>query len=269
MTINVLRGRGRATEVEDTPTTIGAADEQVFNCPQCARPLVVGAARCAGCGTRLVLGIQLRRAGLFIALGVAIGSLVGGGAVAVSISGALAAAFGQAPVVPVATAAPPPLATAAPVATPAIDPGPAAVSATAVSALRQTATLNARLAFAAQQLRAEIAAKALDTAAVATTLRAIASDAASGEGIAPRVGTWEAATALSADLGGFYRDARASARAGLAASLANEPAYRAAAAEMVGILDAIGALDAASRVLAAEAGTTLPPVDVPGEAPAP
>ncbi|MFL5680350.1 MAG: hypothetical protein ACJ77B_07095, partial [Chloroflexota bacterium] len=34
------------------PLVIGEPDKNIFNCPVCARPLTVGAARCPGCRTR-------------------------------------------------------------------------------------------------------------------------------------------------------------------------------------------------------------------------
>lgn len=266
MAIDILRGKVRRDDTD--PPTIGDRDVNVFSCPSCARPLVVGARRCPGCRTRLVMGIQLGRAGLFLALGVAMGSLLGGGSVALTVQDRLAAAIAApAGVVPVPTlgAAAPlvtdPIASAPTTVDGPIPPG--AVPPAAVWSLTQTAEINARIAAATPVLTKAAIANTVDTAAVAAALRAIVSDTASGADLSARLGAWTAASGLSADLGQFYADARATARSGLTASLSNDAAYRRAAQEMLAILESLGTLDARSRTLAEAAGVTLVPVTLP------
>lgn len=260
MAIDIIRAKGAHRDT--TPATIGEPDADVFSCPACARPLVAGARRCPGCRTHLVMGIQLGRAALFMALGIALGGLVGGGAVAVTVQGQLAAAVaGTAEAVPVARQAA--------VVPPVTEPIPSVPNVpdqvlrpAAAWSLGQTAEVNARLA-AMTPVLAAAAAGSVDTAAVVAALRAIVSDSASGADLSERLGAWPAASGLSADLGQFYADARAAAKRGLAASMSNTAAYRAAAIEVLGILGSLSALDARSRALAETAGIALVPVAVP------
>lgn len=261
MAINILRAKGRGRDT--TPTTIGDADADVFNCPTCARPLVTGARRCPGCRTHLVMGIQLGRAGLFMALGIAVGGLAGGGAVGVIVQGQLAAAVaGTAEAVPAASEA----AVAPPVTEP-VASAPAVpdqvLRPAAAWSLGQTAEVNARLAAMTPVLATAATAQFVDTAAVVAALRAILSESASGVDLSERLGAWPAASGLSADLGQFYAQARAAAKRGLAASMSNRAAYRVAAIEVLGILGSLNALDARSRALAETAGIALVPVAVP------
>lgn len=275
MTINVLRGR-RAAVPDPAPAApvalpIGDDDSDIFSCPSCARPLATGARRCPGCGTRLLMGVQAARASVFVALGLAVGLMIGAvvGVVAVTPTPADPAQTGASavPAVPgasglAAASAPaiPPAATSAP-ANPAVPPA-------ARTALTQTATMNARLVTGLPTLEAALAAPTLDTGAVAGVLRSMTADAAFAKDVAAKLRGWPAAASVGAALGTFYEDIRATALDGLAASLGNEAAYRAAAQRMVGILYGLAPLDAASRDIAREAGLTLPAVNLP-EAPAP
>ena len=97
MTIDALHGpleRGRDSSPESG--AIGLPDTNIFLCPRCSRPLAVGVSRCAGCGTRLVAGVPLLKVSGFVALGLVAGLTVGGGIVAVAMSG------GQPAAVPIA-----------------------------------------------------------------------------------------------------------------------------------------------------------------------
>jgi len=65
MTIDAVRRKStrasrRAPQEELLP--IGETDANIFNCPACARPLVVGTTRCPGCSTGLISGIRATRA---------------------------------------------------------------------------------------------------------------------------------------------------------------------------------------------------------------
>ncbi len=267
MTINVLRGKARRgaaglTPASLTPAAIDEADEAVFSCPACARPLVFGASRCPGCRTRLVMGIQLGRASLFLTLGVALGSLVGGGLVAFYVQDRLDMVVRPVAANVIPNSAPTdaaPLASAPTVPTVPVSAIPGA----AIASLGQTALVNARLADAAGQLSQALASEPIDTAVVASALRAITTNATSALSVTSRLGTWPAAADLADDMRTFYADARSVARTGLGASLANEPAYREAARSMLAVLGSLGTLDAESRLLAEVAGVTLPPVDLP------
>lgn len=137
------------------------------------------------------------------------------------------------------------------------------IPAAAVWALGQSAVINARLTEPMQVLQAAAIAGTVDTGAVASALRSIASDTTSGADLSARLGAWPAAAGVAADLRVFYADARTAALAGLGAALSNQPAYRQAARELVAILGSLGTLDARSRDLATTAGITLAPVDVP------
>ena len=64
---------------------IGDADAHVFNCPVCARPLPDGTFKCPGCSTHLVFGVTLKRAGGLLSFGLVVGILFGGLAMSVAI----------------------------------------------------------------------------------------------------------------------------------------------------------------------------------------
>ncbi|HEY7522114.1 MAG TPA: hypothetical protein VH720_00470, partial [Candidatus Limnocylindrales bacterium] len=77
------------------------------------------------------------------------------------------------------------------------------------------------------------------------------------------------ADAVATDLELLYRDVRASARGGLAASLTNDRAYRAAGQRMLTVLHRIGPLTAGIRTLADSAGLDLPSLpEIPAASPA-
>jgi hypothetical protein len=126
------------------------------------------------------------------------------------------------------------------------------------AALGQLAALDARLTSVAAPLRIALRDKDLDSAAVADLLRSLAADAAFGDDLASRLGTWDQAYALSLDLSNQYGSIRSTAREGLAASITNDPAYRATAQKMIAVLAGVPPLDKRLRALAETANVPLP-----------
>jgi hypothetical protein len=261
------RTAGTAVVPEELP--IGQEEQQIFSCPVCARPLARGAGRCPGCHTRLVNGVPLSKASLFMVTGLVVGILFGGGTVAgyTAISGTLrapatnAAATGPVPSAPPATgggASGGGAASAAPGPGGSGSEGTTAIPAMASSSLRQSAVLNQKLLADRTALRAAVAASRLDTQATATLLRSIANSAQFGAEIAPRIAGWHEAASLSSDLSGFYALLRETARTGLAASLNNTQAYKQAATDMIGALGAVEALQTRLSELAATGNIVLP-----------
>ena len=235
------------------------SDDQpdVPSCPACGRPLEAMNGRCPGCGTRLVLGVQARRAGVFTSFGLVAGVLVG--ALAMGVVGG---ATRPAPIVAGTggTGASEPAGTGSGGRS---APGTAVIPSAATSALGQVAVINGRLSVTLARLRAVLAATPFDAAATALVLRALAADASFGTQIAAQLAKWPAATALSADLATFYGSVRGAARGGLAASLTNDAAYRAAATKMLAVFDGLAAIDRETQRLATEAGISLPGVAPP------
>jgi hypothetical protein len=213
-------------QVSQESLSIGEADANIFNCPICSRPLATGAHRCPACGTRLILSTPAQRAGLFVAAGVVLGLLF-----AWTFSTVVGALTAPASKTPTASGAP---------------------------GASQTAALDTRLAGAASTLRLALRDKRLDSASVADQLRSLAADAAFGDDLASRLGMWDQAYALSLDLSNLYGSIRSTAREGLAASITNEPAYRAAAQKMVAVLNGLTPLDKRLRDLAMSVDVRLP-----------
>lgn len=242
---------------------IGEEDRNIFNCPVCSRPLATGVRRCPGCRTRLVVGVPLKRASAFVALGLVAGVLTGGGAMAAAgLSGGTATppTASQAPIVEPSASAPPATAAVTPTPPP-LDP---AVPPTARAALGQVATLHAGFLDDAADLRLELAAVDIDAFGVAQTLRSINSQSAFGLDVARRLATWDEAAALAADLDAAYNEIRTIARTGLASSVRNDAAYREAALRMVDAVAALETLDADVRALALTADIDLPRLDFGG-----
>ncbi|MFL5681421.1 MAG: hypothetical protein ACJ77B_12560, partial [Chloroflexota bacterium] len=79
------------------------------------------------------------------------------------------------------------------------------------------------------------------------------------EGLATRLGAWGDAGDVARDLGTLYSSVRGTAVDGLNNSINNDPAYRAAAQKMLGVLAGTTAVDARMRTLAAIANVILPP----------
>jgi hypothetical protein len=263
------RTRTRRPLPEPLPDALPIGDEErtIFNCPVCARPLATGASRCPKCGTRLVMGVPAKRAGLFMAVGGVAGAMAGGMLVAVVALGSVFVRAGM--VTPIPT--PTPSSSASPTNSPVASTPepPPAVPPVARSALAQAGSLHVRLASAAYNLESSLAARNLDTTEIARSFRTIASTASTGSEVAGRLVVWDDAAALSVQLSSFYGELRDTARSGLAASLTNEPAYRAAAEDMLSVLAQLGALDAQARALAVEADVVLPPLDPVEESPGP
>lgn len=264
--ISSLLGRSQeAKPAGDAAVAIGDADAHVFGCPVCGRPLNDGTWRCPTCGTRLVLGVALKRAGLILTLGIVIGALVGGTTTAVAVSMSLAgsSSVAETAVVPASTAAPAdPLPSAAPVV---VRPVPAGPPSAAVAALRGTAVINERIAADMATLRSTLADEHSSSMTIARAIRSLAADAASGIDQVARLAPWTGAAAVRAGLDSFYRDMADTARLGLRGSLVDTAGYRKAGEAMISTLSGLGAVDAASRSLAADAGLDLPPVDISAE----
>ena len=247
------RGRGGPRAAGDDDL-IGVAADQTFSCPGCARPLAIGQGRCPGCGSLLVAGVLVRTA-LFLLL---VGSVVG------MIGGALVAGAAMAPRLAAADAARAvALATSAPVAAPPVVAAPSLAPAAALpdgvaGGLLQVATVNERLARAAADLAAVLAVRNPPAAEVAPLLRKIAAEVRSGEQGARRIATWPAAGAISADVSALYGAAADAAADGLGAPLADDAAYAAAGRRMLGALDSLPAIVAATREVAGRAGIALP-----------
>lgn len=247
---------GRATAGDDASGIAPSEDiPDTSSCPACGRPLEALTGVCAGCGARLVLGVQARRAGAFVGAGLVAGLLAGSLVTGVLVGGA-------------------PRSIVAPTASGGEGPAPAggtgdvpaaAVPATATSVLQQTAAINARLVTTLAELRATLAAKPYDPSATAQGLRDIAADATVAAGSVPALGRWAGAARVQAALADFYDGVLATARTGLAYSLSDAAAYRKAASDMVARFKGLVAIDAAARTLAATAGVSLPVV-YPGRA---
>jgi hypothetical protein len=235
---------------------IGEADANIFNCPSCARPLGVGVRRCPGCATRLIGGIKATRAVSLVSIGMLVGILVGGSLMAVVSAGARVTQGAAAvPQPSSASASQLPVASAAP---PIVDPG---VPKSALSALRQSVTLNQRVLVDADRLRAALGASSPTGHAIAPIMRNLASTVDFGRGVAVGVAVWDDGAAVSASLVKLYDKIGTIAESGLSASIGNSKAYVTSATKMLKAVAGVTAIDAASRKLALSAGVELPPLD--------
>lgn len=239
---------------------IGEMDSDVFNCPACARPLAEGTSRCPGCGTRLIMGVRVKRAGVILALGVTLGVLVGGLLTAATITVSLNG--------PVAGASAAPSTGVSPSVAPSfVAPPNLGAPAAAISALSGTAVVNGRISVDADTLVATLARADAKTIEMARALRSLAADAALGIDLAGRIQAWNGAASVRTGLDDFYRAMADTARDGLRASLSDAAAYRKAGAAMVTVLGSLGDIDSRSRALAGTIGLELPPVVLPSGAP--
>ncbi len=238
---------------------IGESDANVFTCPSCARPLSEGTNKCPGCGVHLVMGVRLKRAGAILALGMALGILIGGvttaAAITVSLNDPATATKPVASAVPSAAA----VVSAAP-SFAAFDPVPPT---TAVSALSGTAVVNGRILVDAATLTATLARSDTTTIEIARALRSLTADAALGIDLAGRLGTWTDAKLVQAGLNDFYQAMADAAHGGLRASLTDRAAYRKAGADMIAVLATLSDIDSRSRALAGANDFELPPVAIP------
>jgi hypothetical protein len=241
---------------------IGAHDANIFLCPRCTRPLAVGVSKCAGCGTRLLAGVPLLKVGGFIGAGLIVGLLVGGGGVgAATLLGRPATGtVGLPPAAVLPSAAPAPASIAPLPSVAPVAPAVPAVPPAALSALRQSTTINQRLLADAELLSQAMAATSPAATDIAPLLRSLAATASFGDRAATTVGTWDDAALVAKDLGAFYASIDRIAGEGLSASLNNARAYRDAGRRMLAVLAGVTDLDAASRGLAATVDVELPPL---------
>jgi hypothetical protein len=277
MTVNAVR-RSRRRAASSAPEShaapdlaIGEIDQTVFDCPKCSRPLAVGARRCPGCRTRLVLGMPLTKASVFASTGLAIGLVVGG------VGGAV---FGLTQVVP---------APAAPIVVPSAAPGgggsgagssslprasalpggggsTSGMPSISSSALVQAVTVNQRLGSASGVLSAAVAASKFDAQGVAQTLRTISADTVYGRQLADMVASWSGSAVLGTDLGTLYDSIHDTAAEALTVSVTDPTAYRQAAKAMVRLLASLSSMETQMEELAVSNGVSLP---LPSAVPAP
>jgi hypothetical protein len=272
MTANVARRSRRRTsepgpEPIGSPTealAIGEISQTLFDCPSCARPLALGARRCPGCGTRLVLGVAVSKASVLVALGLAAG-LAFGGAVGFGV-GSRSAPFGSVPAVAivlpsasaVAPSAPPPSVGPAPSKAVAASPAPGGssgqISPITRSALSQAIDVNGRLSASATALRAILDAPEFDASAAAQILRTMSADATFGQQIATLLNDWPGSVTLGRHLSSLYDGVHATATEGLVASVRDTPAYQSTAVTMLNLLGRLPALDAEAQAIADQVG---------------
>jgi hypothetical protein len=279
MTVNVARRNRRRTFEplpEAVPVTesiaIGEINQTVFDCPSCARPLVLGTRRCPSCGTRLILGVATSKAAVLGGLGLAIGILAGGTigyTAGVSRAAAAPAAAGI-----VAASGVPGLAggggKAANSVRPTATPAPSAsesstgpIPALSRSALLQAVGVNSRLGSGAVALQASLKARVFDSSVVAQTLRTISGDSVFGLQLAGRMGDWPASATLGLDLASFYDSVHQTAIDGLVASVRDDAAYRSTAVAMLKVLAGLSAVDAETASVADQIGLDLAPSSAP------
>lgn len=245
-------------ELPAEPLPIGLPDVAITGCPVCSRPIAVGTARCPGCGTRLIIGVPARRASALVAVGLVVGVVLGSGVTA-AFAARVAPPPGRA-----LSASPANLAQAA---TSSAGGRPsAAVPGQASAALGQALVVNGRLAARGAELRGELVAPKLDTFAVATTLRGLAADAVVGRSVTGMIADWSPGSDVADRLSDYYALVASTATETLGASLSDTRGYRAGAGRMLRVLGQLGALDAATQTLAAQAGLTLPSASATGAA---
>jgi hypothetical protein len=274
---SLCRGKGRMT-AEFAPRrtrkpkvrsssqdlTIGEIDQTVFACPACARPLALGARRCPGCETRLIMGVQAQRASIFLGVGLAAGLILA--AVFATTASAIDRAIHGADVAAVAAGAssarPSASKSPAPTTRPAATAGTgtsSSVPALSRSALAQAASVDERLATSAAALAAALSAPKFDTYGVSQILRATSADAVVGLQLSSHIGAWSGGKALSIELISFHSAIQETAAEGLSASIRNDKAYRAAGQKMLDVLGGLDELDGRLRDVAGKAGVTLAP----------
>src|SRR6266542_2682112 len=210
MTFQALRRRWRGPQPDSggVPTVYPITDEpdrEIFACPVCGRPLGRGALHCPGCGTRLLLQVPLKRAAVFLSVGLAAGLLVGGLLTAIVASMTRPMVVTPAGIVGVSGGQEVPSGSAGGTTT-------VPVPSEAASALRLTMTIDARFASARTRLSTLLRAGSFDTQAAVATLRSIAGDASWGSDVVVRLRGWSAADSLRLQLAAYYDAIRDSAR---------------------------------------------------------
>jgi hypothetical protein len=217
--------------------------------------------------TRLVLGVDVGRAAMFVTIGLIFGVAFGGGLAAVLSAvrlpshdaqvaeAAVAAHLAAAPVTPAATAGAIP-----PTAHPGGSTGTSVtIPAMSASALSQALIVDTRLHDSTTGLESALANPKLDVQVASQLLRNAAADAVVGVRLTQSLATWSGGTAVAGRLTTFYSTVQTTASEGLGASILNETAYREAAVSMVQLLGGLGSVDGQARSLATSAGITVPP----------
>ena len=283
MTVDVARRRskGRITPGGDQQSgmAIGEIGQTIFSCPACGRPLAIGVRKCSGCSTRLLMGVQLGRAGTFVTIGLILGVAFGGGLAAILSASRLpahdaqvaeaaaAAALARAAEVQAAAA---PVAIASPAIPRTGGSGGSTGAGTSVtmpaissSALSQALVLDVRLSQSTADLEAAAAAPKVDVLLVAQLLRKASADSVIGLQLAQNLRVWSGGSAVADRLTTFYTELRTTADEGLGASIRDQAAYREAAHAVVKLLGGLDAVDGQARSLAAGAGIGLPAATSP------
>jgi hypothetical protein len=283
MTVDVARRRskGRITPgaEQGSGMAIGEIGQTIFSCPACGRPLAIGVRKCSGCSTRLLMGVQLGRAGTFVTIGLILGVAFGGGLAAILSASRLPAHDAQVAEAAAAAAlarAAEIRAAAAPVAiaSPAIprtggsggSTGAGAsvtIPAISSSALSQALVLDVRLSQSTADLEAAAAAPKVDVLVVAQLLRKASADSVIGLQLAQNLRVWSGGSAVADRLTTFYTELRTTADEGLGASIRDQAAYREAAHAVVKLLGGLDAVDGQARNLAASAGIGQPAATSP------
>jgi hypothetical protein len=260
MAIHVLRGRAATAPAVSEPLPIGQEEQEIFNCPVCTRPLAEGSHRCPNCQTRLVRGVPASKASIFVATGLIVGLVVGvGGAVGyVAVNSTLSSASAANHTTPSTAPGGSGGSTGGSGASGGGTTGTVFVSGIVSSSLRQAGAVNVKLAESSTALQAQLNRSTLDTGETAIILRSVASNAQFGSELAPRIGTWDAASDLSLDLATFYESVRETARDGLGISLTSTHGYRQAASDMIRTLRQLRSLQAMATRLAATADIQIP-----------
>jgi hypothetical protein len=208
------------------------------------------------------MGVRLKRVGAVLVLGVALGVLGGGAAMAAIIT----LSIHETEVAVTSPAAVSddgnPIASAAAVLPPSVVV-PAGTPSAAVSALTGTAVVNGRIAVDAATLATALADEDARTISIARALRSLAADAALGGDLTDRLAPWTDAAPVRNRLDGFYQRMAKTAHDALRMSLNDKGSYRSSGAEMMSVLISLREVDAASRALASSIGLELPPVAIP------
>lgn len=252
----------------DTTPLIGDESQGTFvSCPNCGRPVADGLVRCAGCGTRVLLGVTATRALLFMATGAVLGLLVGGLSVG-TVMNANRAAAAAASTAAAHLASPTPSAGASSSAIAGLaSPSRAAIDPLAASALRQVASTDDRLAISLASLRHQVRLRTPDTGAISATLRAMSASATYGTSVIGYLSAWPDAAELQGQLGALYTQIRAVAAEGLAAQLANTKDYLAAGNQLLSVMAVLPGIRTAELTLAQGAGIVLPGASIPAPTP--
>lgn len=256
----------KAAEPNDNTPMIGDDSQGSFvSCPACGRPVADGLVRCAGCGTRVLMGVAASRALLFMTTGAVLGLLVGGLSVASILEASRVPAGSNGSVAHGPSPTPTATASAAPGAASPSHPN---VDPLAASALRQVASTDDRLAISLASLRHQVRLRTPDTGAISATLRAMSASATYGTSVIGYLSAWPDAAELQGQLGALYTQIRAVAAEGLAAQLANTKAYLAAGNHLLAVMTALPGIRTAELALAQGAGIALPGASTPVATPA-